>query len=205
MDSLTYLALGDSYTIGEGLPLYESFPYQAVQLLRKCGYAVAAPEIIARTGWTTGELLQGISRTQLQAPYGILSLLIGVNNQYRGYDPGEYAAEFEVLLKQAIAFTGGRKQRVIVLSIPDWSATPFAAGRNVRQVSNEINHFNKLNETLARQYGVTYIDITPGSRLAAGDSSLLAPDGLHYSAKEYARWADLLAGIILPVIQREKP
>ncbi|HEY4147404.1 MAG TPA: SGNH/GDSL hydrolase family protein [Chitinophagaceae bacterium] len=189
----TYLALGDSYTIGESLPLYENFPYQAVQLLRKGGFAFSAPEIIARTGWTTEELLRAVHSIHFQAPYDMVSLLIGVNNQYRGYPPGEYADEFESILQHALSFAGGHKKRVFVLSIPDWGVTPFAApDRSPKQVSAAIDRFNQLNQSIAARHGVHYIDITPGSRLAATDSSLLAADKLHYSAKEYARWAGLL-------------
>lgn len=190
----TYLALGDSYTIGESLPLYESFPYQVVQLLRRNGHAVAAPEIIARTGWTTGELLEAMHNTHFQSSYDMVSLLIGVNNQYRGLPADEYAREFETLLQQALSLADNQARRVVVLSIPDWGITPFAAanGRPVEQVSTDIAHFNQLNRSVTDRYGVHYIDITAGSRLAATDSSLLAGDRLHYSAKEYARWAGLL-------------
>jgi lysophospholipase L1-like esterase len=196
----TYLALGDSYTIGEGLPLYENFPYQAVQLLRGAGYAMAAPEIIARTGWTTAELQQGIDGTRLLPPYAIVTLLIGVNNQYRRYDIGAYATEFTALLQQAIAFAGGMPQRVVVLSIPDWGVTPFAAGRNPQPVSAEIDAFNHMNKRIVDQHGVHYLDITPGSRVAAYDRNLLAGDQLHYSAAAYAQWAALLAEKITGII-----
>ena len=194
----SWLALGDSYTIGEALPLYESYPYQCVQLLRKAGLPFSAPEIIARTGWTTGELEQGIRQTLLQPPYDIVSLLIGVNNQYRGYPPEDYAAGFERLLQQALAFAGNRTQRVFVLSIPDWGATPFAGTRqnDVQPVSAAIDLFNQVNEGIARRYDVRRLDITPGSRMATTDNSLLAADQLHYSGKEYGRWAGVLAEAI---------
>jgi len=194
----SWLALGDSYTIGEALPLYENYPYQCVQLLRRDGYPFAAPEIIARTGWTTGELQQAIDQTILQPSYDIVSLLIGVNNQYRNYPPEDYATHFESLLQQAIVFAGGQANRVFVLSIPDWGVTPFAAGRPGGQspISEAIDLFNQLNEGIARRYGVHRLDITPGSREAAINSSLLAGDQLHYSGKEYGRWAKVLAEAI---------
>jgi lysophospholipase L1-like esterase len=187
--SYAYLALGDSYTIGEGVPVYENFPYQTVQLLRKAGYAVAAAEIVAKTGWTTDELQAGIDNSQFLAAYDIVSLLIGVNNQYRGRSADEYAQQFEWLLQQAIRFAGNRSQHVFVLSIPDWGITPFASGRDSAVISQEIDAFNAVNKQIAAKYAVHYIDITPGTRLAANDVSLLAADQLHPSGKEYAIWA----------------
>jgi lysophospholipase L1-like esterase len=202
--SYTWLALGDSYTIGEAVPLFESYPYQAVQLLRQAGYPFSAPEIIARTGWTTGELKQGIAQTLLQPVYDIVSLLIGVNNQYRGYSPEDYTSDFEQLLQQALASAGNHPQRVFVLSIPDWGATPFAADRqnDPTAISNAIDRFNQINRSIALLHGAHYIDITPGSRLAITDASLLAADQLHYSGKEYARWAALLATAIKNALQQ---
>lgn len=198
----SWLALGDSYTIGEALPLYQNYPYQCVQLLRRAGYSFTAPEIIARTGWTTGELQESIRQTLLQPPYDIVSLLIGVNNQYRGYSMEAYATDFESLLQQAIDVAGQRTGRVIVLSIPDWGYTPFAAARPGGQppVSAAIETFNQVNKNIADRYGVHYIDITPGSRKVATNSSLLAGDQLHYSGKEYHRWAQALAEIIKEVV-----
>lgn len=188
----TYLALGDSYTIGEGVPVADNFPYQAVQLLRRGGHDFYAAEIIAKTGWTTDELQLGISKTALQGNYDVVSLLIGVNNQYRGRSAEEYATQFESLLTQAIAFAGNEPGHVFVISIPDWGATPFAEGRNREQIAREIDTFNSTNHTIADKFRVHYIDITPGSRDAAADESLLTADKLHPSGKEYARWAQAL-------------
>lgn len=192
----SYLALGDSYTIGEGLPIYESFPYQTVQVLRKAGYSLYAPEIIAKTGWTTDELQAGISNSRLLASYDLVSLLIGVNNQYRGRSLPEYTQQFEALLQQAIGFAGKQPTHVFVLSIPDWGVTPFADGKNSATIGHEIDAFNAVNRLLAEKYSVNYIDITPGTRLAANDPSLLAADQLHPSGKEYAQWTLKLAGAI---------
>ncbi len=189
---IRYLALGDSYTIGEQVLLTESFPYQLVQLARQQGLTLAAPEIIARTGWTTDELQAAMEDYQFQSPYDFVSLLIGINNQYRGRTIEEYAHQFRQLLNQAIALAGGVHQRVVVLSIPDWGVTPFAADRNREEIAAAINCFNKINQQLAREQAVGYIDITPGTREAAADSSLLAADTLHPSAKEYRRWAERL-------------
>lgn len=189
----TYLALGDSYTIGEGVPVAENFPYQTVQLLRKEGLYFQAPEIIAKTGWTTDELQKGIDDTILQVPYDIVSLLIGVNNQYRGRTVQEYALQFEHLLQQAIQFSGNHPDHVFVLSIPDWGVTPFAADRDRSAIAQEIDAFNETNRQLSEQYDTHYIDITPGTREAANDETLLTTDQLHPSGKDYGRWARKLA------------
>ena len=187
--SLGYLALGDSYTIGESVPIYESFPYQLVQLLRAKGLPVQAPEIVARTGWTTDELQAGIEKNRLLPSYDFVTLLIGVNNQYRGRTTENYAPEFEALLGKAIGFAGGKKERVVVLSIPDWGHTPYAEGRDRSKISREIDAYNAVSRQIANSHGVHYVDITPGSREATTDRSLVASDGLHPSGKEYGRWA----------------
>ncbi len=196
------LALGDSYTIGESVPIYESFPYQTVQLLRKKGMNVHAAEIIAKTGWTTDELMDGIEKTTFVQPYDIVSLLIGVNNQYRGKDPSAYEQEFEKLLKKAIAFAGGNKQHVFVLSIPDWGATPFAASRDRVKIGKEIDLFNAINRKITEAAGIAYISITEGSREATSNPLLVAKDGLHPSGIEYGRWAKKLADVILQQVRR---
>jgi lysophospholipase L1-like esterase len=197
----SYLALGDSYTIGESVPVYENFPYQTVQLLRKAGYPVYAAEIIAKTGWTTDELQTGISNSHLLPLYDFVSLLIGVNNQYRGRSQEEYTQQFDTLLQQAIAFAGNNKQ-VFVLSIPDWGVTPFANGKDKMAIAGEIDAFNAINKSISEKYRVNYIDITAGTREAAQDATLLAADQLHPSGKEYARWAAKLAESILAKTQR---
>lgn len=200
----SYLALGDSYTIGEGVPIAENFPYQTIQLLRKTGYYFHAPEIIAKTGWTTDELQKGIDDTVLHAPYDVVSLLVGVNNQYRGRTVQEYALQFEHLLQQAIRFSGNQPDHVFVLSIPDWGATPYAAGRDREQIAQEIDTFNATCQQLAQQYQIHYIDITPGTREAALDESLLTTDQLHPSGKDYARWARSLADSILQAVRKSE-
>jgi len=199
--ALTFLALGDSYTIGESVPIYENFPYQTVQLLRKNGISVHAPEIVAKTGWTTDELMAGINRTTFEKSYDIVTLLIGVNNQYRGKDPSTYKKEFEQLLNKAIAFAGGNKQHVFVLSIPDWGATPFAASRDRIKIGNEIDLFNSINKKSTDAAGIAYISITEGSREATSNASLVAKDGLHPSGLEYGKWAEKLTDAILQSIR----
>jgi len=193
----SYLALGDSYTIGESVPVYENFPYQSVQMLRKKGKVFYAPEIVAKTGWTTDELSAGIAATSFLPSYDIVSLLIGVNNQYRGRTVDEYAVQFEALLKKAIAFAGGKASRVFVISIPDWGATPFAKDKDRAKIAEEINAFNATNLRISNQYKVHYIDITPGSREALADPSLVAEDKLHPSGGEYTKWANLLVAEML--------
>src|SRR5436190_11027403 len=130
MINYTYLALGDSYTIGEQVPFAENFPNQTVQLLRQAGFAFYAAEIIAQTGWTTDELAHAIENTLTLETYDVVSLLVGVNNQYRGRTIVEFKIEFEQLLQRAIQFAGNKPYRVFVLSIPDWGMTPFAEGRD---------------------------------------------------------------------------
>ena len=185
----SYLALGDSYTIGQSVLSSENFPSQTVQLLNQQNYNFKSPEILATTGWTTDELQNNINNHLFTPPYDFVSLLIGVNNQYRGRSVENYKPEFGSLLKQAIQFAGGNANRVIVLSIPDWGVTPFANGRDRAQIAREIDDYNAANRYISGIYKVHYIDITPGSKEAATDLSLVAGDGLHPSAKEYTRWA----------------
>ena len=197
----SYLALGDSYTIGQNVLSSENFPNQTVQLLNQQNYNFKSPEILATTGWTTDELQNNINKHTFTPPYDFVSLLIGVNNQYRGRSVENYKPEFESLLKQAIQFAGGKVDHVIVLSIPDWGATPFANGRDRAQIAKEIDDYNAVNKNISETYKVNYIDITPWTREAANDLSLVASDGLHPSAKEYKRWSEKLADKIKPLIQ----
>jgi lysophospholipase L1-like esterase len=192
-----YLALGDSYTIGESVPGTDNFPSQVVSIMLNNAIAFQQARIIAKTGWTTDELELGIvaanSADSLLNAYDFVSLLIGVNNQYRGRTVENYKPEFEELLKKAIRYAGGRADRVVVLSIPDWGVTPFANGRNRAQIALEIDAYNAANKEIAAQYNIYYIDITAWTREAATDNTLLAGDGLHPSGKEYKRWAERIA------------
>jgi lysophospholipase L1-like esterase len=199
--SYTYLALGDSYTIGESVPLSKNFPNQTVALLKKAGISIAEPTIIAKTGWTTDELQEQISRTRLAVTYDFVTLLIGVNNQYRGRSADEYAKQFEELLQQAIGYAGGKTNHIIVLSIPDWGVTPFAEGRDRNQIAKEIDLYNSINERISKQYKVNYINITAFTREAATDQTLVAKDGLHPSAKDYARWAEKVKEVMMKEIK----
>jgi lysophospholipase L1-like esterase len=194
--TLTYLALGDSYTIGEAVAEKESFPYQLITVLNSAGYKFSKPKIIAKTGWTTKELQHGIKENGgLSAKYDLVTLLIGVNNQYRGYPINDYRKEFKELLQIAISFAGGNKKHVFVVSIPDWGVTAFghASGRDTKTITQEIDDFNAVNKEEALLQGVSYTDITPSSRYATTDTSLIANDGLHPSVKMYATWAAKLA------------
>ena len=193
------LALGDSYTIGEGVAEYERWPNQLAASLRGGGRAVDDVEIVARTGWTTDELATAMNSHLFHPPYDLGTLLIGVNNQYRGRDLENYRSEFRALLQRAIVLAGNRPQRVIVVSIPDWGVTRFAAGsgRDVRQVAREIDAFNTANAAIATALHVRQADVTPASRKNGDRPDMLVADGLHPSAAMYRRWLDA----ILPVAQ----
>jgi lysophospholipase L1-like esterase len=203
------LALGDSYTIGEGVSAEDSFPYQAVRLLQDAGQSFLPPEIVARTGWTTDELAGAMAakdwlgRGWREPPFDFVTLLIGVNNQYRGRDVAEYAGEFESLLKDAIRL--GRY--ITVLSIPDWSISPFAhtylpdaKGRTRADVASAIDAFNATAARITRLYGITFIDITTEGRTAGSDPALFVQDGLHPGAGTYRFWAERVAGVMLKTL-----
>jgi lysophospholipase L1-like esterase len=192
----TFLALGDSYTIGEQVMLTETFAYEAVQQLRAEDIDVAAPEIIAKTGWTTDELLAALDTNIFLPIYDFVSLLIGVNNQYRGRDINNFEIEFEVLVKAAIAFAGNNARKVFILSIPDWGVTPFAVEKNTAKIASEIDAYNDIVAKIALQYDCIFIDITAAQRADAHDKTMLASDELHPSAKEYAKWATQLVTAI---------
>ena len=201
----TYLALGDSYTIGESVPSRENFPNQTLHLLQKDSIPAEPARIIARTGWTTGDLETGIiaaNRAEpLRSSYDFVSLLIGVNNQFQGRTVESYKPEFEELLRKAIHFAGDKAGHVVVLSVPDWGVTPFAAGRDRDQIAREIDAYNTANKQIALQYHVHYFAITAWTREAATDASLLAADGLHPSGKEYNRWAESIASLFKQVVR----
>ena len=189
--SLRYLALGDSYTIGESVAEDQRWPVQLAARLREAGLDVADPEIIARTGWRTDDLDRAITTANPQGPYALVSLLIGVNNQYQGRTAEAYAPEFAALLQRAIGFAGGEPTCVIVLSIPDWGATPFGRSSDPPTVAKQIDAFNAVNRAASEKAGVRYVDVTPVSRLAPQQPDLIADDGLHPSGKMYAEWVKL--------------
>jgi lysophospholipase L1-like esterase len=197
-----YLALGDSYTIGEGVVLEDSWPHQVVVVLRQLGYLIADPVIIARTGWTTDELAAAVDQSGLPSDFDIVSLLIGVNNQYRGLPAASYRQDLIDLLQMAISLARDDPNRVFVLSIPDWSVTPYAAGRDRQKLSATIDGFNAIGCQEAERLNITYIDITPASRRAYHDLSLIAEDGLHPSGKMYTLWVELVAPVMRQIIDR---
>ena len=190
------LCLGDSYTIGESVALHQSFPYQTLQLLRTKGYHFHAPEIIAKTGWTAFELAQQILHTKFNEHYDFVTLLIGVNNQYRDLSIEDFTTDFEFLLKKAIHFAGNNTSRVFILSIPNWGVTPFAKDKDAEKITTEINAYNKVCKEQALKHKTHFIDITERSLKVIEDSSLLTLDGLHYSEKEMSSWAEILVDII---------
>jgi len=194
----TYLALGDSYTIGQSVPLNDSFPYQLVNVLNvQDGFHVDTADIIATTGWTTEQLINAISyRKTPTNHYDIVTLLIGVNDQYEGNSQTNYQTEFAQVLQTAInSARDSDKTRVFVLSIPDYGVTPFAMGQD-SIIGPQIDQFNAINKSISLRFGVNYVDITAISREAASDPTLIADDGLHPSEKMYAMWVQLLAPVV---------
>jgi lysophospholipase L1-like esterase len=185
-----FLALGDSYTIGEGVPPDQRWPVQVARALREKKLDVGDPLIIAQTGWTTDELSRAIDDARIEGRrFKLVTLLIGVNNQYRGKDVEEYRREFSALLARAVNFAGGESTRVVVVSIPDWGVTPFAKGRDRAKVAREIDEYNRVNREEATRAGTRYVDVTPPSRSRTDD---VVADGLHPSGGMYADWAKLI-------------
>lgn len=185
---LNYLALGDSYTLGESVPEAGCWPMQLAAALRERGVAIADPHRVATTGWTTDELSAAMDAAEPLGQWDFVSLLIGVNNQYRGRDVSNYANEFTALLERAITLAGGRAGRVLVLSIPDWGGTPFgqASGRDAAAIARELDACNAAARTACGDRGVAFVDITPASRAPGAG---VADDGLHPSAGQYTQWA----------------
>lgn len=189
-DTVRYLALGDSYTIGEGTQAGERWPVQLAVLLRESGLQAADPVIIAKTGWTTDELAQGMaSRLHGNERFDLVTLLIGVNNQYRGRAIDEYLRQFASLLQEATQYAGGHADRVVVVSIPDWGVTPYAEGRDRAHIASEIDRFNAVNRHIAEHAGAHYVDVTGISRRHGNDPAYLMGDGLHPSGRAYHEWA----------------
>ena len=206
MTFIRYLALGDSYTIGESVDESERWSNQLADLIKTNTDRDVDFKIVARTGWTTDELWQGIQADEINPPYDLVSLLIGVNNQYRGRDIEEYREQFVFLLNKSIEYAGEDANRVIVLSIPDWGLTPFAKekGSAPDQVAREIDAFNAVNQKETENAGAHYVDVTSISRRAVSNPSLIAPDGLHPSGKMYAIWAEQTLTVALIILSVEK-
>jgi lysophospholipase L1-like esterase len=190
---LSYLALGDSYTIGEGVAEDGRWPIQLARALRADGIAIADPRIVATTGWTTDELAAAMDDAEPLGDWDFVSLLIGVNDQYRGRDVDAYVDGFTALLQRAIALAGGRAGRVLVLSIPDWGVTPFArdSGRDLQRIADELDACNAAARAICAVHDVAFVDVTAVSRERGADPAMLADDGLHPSALMYSQWTRL--------------
>ena len=198
MNPATFLALGDSYTIGEGVDAGERWPAQLARRLGALGIAVAEPLIVARTGWTTDELSTAMDATAFAPPYDLVTLLIGVNNQYRGRTPDNFADEFTALLARACGLSRNGARGVVAVSIPDWGVTRFARDRDARAIALAIDAFNRSARDIAASAGAAFIDVTAASREAGDAEAMLVGDGLHPSAAQYALWTDE----ILPAARR---
>jgi lysophospholipase L1-like esterase len=197
-EPLRYLALGDSYTIGTAIDQENSYPNQLADTLISKGIEIETPQIIATNGWTTTDLKEGIQEAQPDSNFDMVSLLIGVNNQYQGKDIGLYRTEFRELLEKAISFAGGNADHVFVISIPNYGVTPFASSRNPEKIRTELQNYDRIAKEISSEYDIPFINITPISELAADDLSLLATDELHPSAKMYSMWI----GEMLPNVNK---
>tara|TARA_Y100001970_G_scaffold277227_1_gene381094 strand:+ start:2014 stop:2685 length:672 start_codon:yes stop_codon:yes gene_type:complete len=186
---LNYLALGDSYTVGEGVKYENSFPVQLVNDLKFDGIKIDSINIIAKTGWTTSKLIDSLS-TYNNKKYDLVTLLIGVNNQYRDLNISDYIVEFENLLLRSISYS--KNSNVFVLSIPDYGVTPFAVDMDREKISKEIDEYNRINKEISKKYNIEYFNVTDISRLAEFDSTLLTNDRLHPSKKMYKMWVNEL-------------
>lgn len=202
--NLTYLALGDSYTIGEKVAEQDRWPVMLADSLNNLGYSFSEPQILAVTGWTTLDLKKWVKKANIKETFNLVSLLIGVNNQYRGYDIGLYKRDFSLLLSKAVELAGNRPDHVLVLSIPDYGVTPFAKNKNPSKISREIERYNEINKIISDQIGVLYVDITAISKKAGKDETLLAEDKLHPSGKMYGEWVDAVIPALLPELKTWK-
>lgn len=196
MNPIQYLALGDSYTIGEQVPQNQSFPFQFRDLISHQGVKLPDPVVIAKTGWTSDELAMALQESPLSGPFSLVTLLIGVNDQYRGRTLESYLENLSSLIGSAIALAGGDPNRVYLLSIPDWGTTPFAEGKDREQIARQIDLFNQKKKEQAVSAGTHFLDITDSTRAHGSLHEFLVEDGLHPNEKEYAIWAGRLAAAI---------
>lgn len=199
---VTYLALGDSYTIGESVPQELRWPVQLVNKLQEDNYEVATPVIVAKTGWTTDELQSAIKEEDLNTNYDLVSLLIGVNNQYRGYPVDQYKREFKQLLEQAIAFANDEPSRVFAVSIPNYGVTPFGMEKDENSIRQELLAYDTIADSIASEYGIPFINITPISEKAKDDLSYVASDQLHPSGKQYTEWVNLILPQVKSILKQ---
>ena len=196
-----FLALGDSYTIGQGVPASDNWPKQLAAELRADGIEIQTPQIIATTGWTTRDLANGIDQAAPQGVFDLVSLSIGVNNQYQGMPIRSFKADFVGLLGRAIQFAGGDQAKVFVVSIPDYGVTPFGQNGNAAQISKEIDEYNSIIQEVCTETGILYVDVNPISKKALSDRTLIANDGLHPSAKMYQMWVDLMEDQVSEILK----
>lgn len=191
----SYLALGDSYTIGQGVAATERFPAQTAAWLQQKGIAISALTYIATTGWTTTNLQNAVN-IQAPLPHDVVTLLIGVNDQYQTRDTTGYRQRFTTLLLKSIELARGKKENVVVLFIPDYSVTPFASSNDTARIRTEIDWFNAINKNVTLSYNINYLDITPSTREAKTNPALIAADRLHPSGLEYKKWAERLGPLL---------
>jgi lysophospholipase L1-like esterase len=204
-EEISYLALGDSYTIGESVDTTLRWPVQLAEEFKKEGFKITPPQIIARTGWTTDELMAAMDTASLNPPYDLVSVLIGVNNQYRGRDTANYRIELEEILERAVQLAGNKEEKVFVVSIPDWGVMPFAKEkkRDPASIAREINNFNSIKKQVAESRGLTYIYITDISREASENPSLIAEDGLHPSVEMYGEWVGRMVPVVRGMLKKQ--
>jgi lysophospholipase L1-like esterase len=203
-NKISYLALGDSYTIGESIPENLRWPVQLVDQLNNSGFSMAQPEIIATTGWTTDELQTAINEENPSTNYKLVSLLIGVNNQYRGYPIKQYKIEFKKLLEQAISFADGKAERIFVVSIPNYGVTPFGMEKGEDRIRNELLIYDAIADSISSEFNIPFINITPISEKAKTDASYIASDQLHPSGKQYSEWVDLMLPRVKEILNGSK-
>lgn len=195
------ILMGDSYTIGQSVNVKDRWPVQLENKLTTEGILISELKIIAQTGWTTSDLIRGIENEITNPPYDLVTLQIGVNNQFRNEGIDKFRDELILLMKQAIEFAGGNSSKVIIISIPDWGATPFAENFDRDLIASEIDLFNSITLEQSNVFNLTFIDITPISRQAIDNPLLIAEDGLHPSMEMYKQWVDLMLPIVLAILK----
>lgn len=203
-NSISYLALGDSYTIGEAVSENQRWPVQLTKKLNETGIKVDDPLIIAKTGWTTNELQNAISEKNPETDYDLVSLLIGVNNQYRGYPIDQYKIEFKELLLQAVTFANGDTSKVFVVSIPNYGVTPFGIEKGEEKIRQQLLVYDAIADSISSELNIPFVNITPVSEKAKEDPSYIASDQLHPSGKQYKEWVDLILPEVKLILESSK-